>query len=376
MMTEPLTVHEDTVKLPKTKMTSTLKRSSTLILKPHNHHFQTRTLELKDKVHVKIGRQTSTKTVPNTLNGYFDSKVLSRAHAEIWCDKTKVYIKDVKSSNGTFVNGQRLSNEGEESQPIELKTGDQVEFGIDIINDNGTVMYQKVACSVHLFPVPLSQMDENVLMEFTSNMNDNSNNNNNVQIYPDLSRKSSTSSLNTISTPEVFGNIPSSSSTTTNGKKSRNIESVLAKLQAELDRSKQVEIDLKAARDQVNDLESELKQDTKTKTMELEEKLRQAQATIASFNDKWKHQNQAIISAKQALHKLEQELGQGWQVEKASLLDQLGQERQRNNEMRILLEKHQRNKKSSSNGPNSNFFSAFQAMFVGVVSTLVYVLFN
>jgi hypothetical protein len=75
------------------KAASTYKRSSTLILKPHNHHFQTRTLELKDNVHVRIGRQTSTKTVPNPLNGYFDSKVLSRAHAEIWCDKTKVLKK-------------------------------------------------------------------------------------------------------------------------------------------------------------------------------------------------------------------------------------------------------------------------------------------
>lgn len=64
----------------------------TVILRPHNTHFQTRTLELRDKVRIRIGRQTSAKTVPTAHNGYFDSKVLSRQHAEIWCDKTKVRL--------------------------------------------------------------------------------------------------------------------------------------------------------------------------------------------------------------------------------------------------------------------------------------------
>ena len=38
----------------------------------------------------------------------------------------KIYIKDVKSSNGTFINGERLSPEGLESEPYELKTDDIV----------------------------------------------------------------------------------------------------------------------------------------------------------------------------------------------------------------------------------------------------------
>src|SRR6266849_1776017 len=37
-----------------------------------------------------------------------------------------IYIKDVKSSNGTFINGERLSPEGAESEPFELKTSDIV----------------------------------------------------------------------------------------------------------------------------------------------------------------------------------------------------------------------------------------------------------
>lgn len=39
---------------------------------------------------VKIGRQTNAKTIPHPNNGYFDSKVLSRMHAEVWSQEGKV----------------------------------------------------------------------------------------------------------------------------------------------------------------------------------------------------------------------------------------------------------------------------------------------
>ena len=39
---------------------------------------------------IKIGRQTNIKTVPGERNAYFDSKVLSRTHAEIWEQNGKV----------------------------------------------------------------------------------------------------------------------------------------------------------------------------------------------------------------------------------------------------------------------------------------------
>jgi hypothetical protein len=38
----------------------------------------------------------------------------------------QIFIRDVKSSNGTFINGERLSQEGLESDPYELKTEDVV----------------------------------------------------------------------------------------------------------------------------------------------------------------------------------------------------------------------------------------------------------
>ncbi|WFC99492.1 hypothetical protein MYAM1_002237 [Malassezia yamatoensis] len=100
---------------------------------------------------VKIGRYSNAKSVPNPLNGYFDSKVLSRAHAEVWSENDQVYIKDVKSSNGTFVNGTRLSPESQESEPYALHTDDVVDFGIDILtDDNKEILHHRVACRVFL----------------------------------------------------------------------------------------------------------------------------------------------------------------------------------------------------------------------------------
>lgn len=99
---------------------------------------------------LRIGRQTNAKTVPAPGNAFFDSKVLSRQHAEIWADRNgKVWIRDVKSSNGTFVNGARLSAEARESEPHELQSQDHLELGIDIVSeDQKTVVHHKVAAKV------------------------------------------------------------------------------------------------------------------------------------------------------------------------------------------------------------------------------------
>jgi pSer/pThr/pTyr-binding forkhead associated (FHA) protein len=99
---------------------------------------------------LRIGRQTNAKTVPTPSNGFFDSKVLSRQHAEIWADRNgKVWIRDVRSSNGTFVNGARLSAENRDSEPHELQSQDHLELGIDIVSeDQKTVVHHKVAAKV------------------------------------------------------------------------------------------------------------------------------------------------------------------------------------------------------------------------------------
>ncbi|CAE6458980.1 unnamed protein product [Rhizoctonia solani] len=120
-----------------------------LYLYPLNDTFVPKQIALGGGNRVKIGRQTNAKTVPGERNGYFDSKVLSRQHAEVWEENGKIYIKDVKSSNGTFINGDRLSAESVESEPCELKSEDIVEFGIDIVGeDNKTIIHHKVATRV------------------------------------------------------------------------------------------------------------------------------------------------------------------------------------------------------------------------------------
>ncbi|KAG8750023.1 hypothetical protein FRC11_010835 [Ceratobasidium sp. 423] len=126
-----------------------------LYLYPLNDTFVPKQIALGGGVRVKIGRQTNAKTVPGERNGYFDSKVLSRQHAEVWEENGKIFIKDVKSSNGTFINGDRLSAESVESEPCELKSEDIVEFGIDIVGeDNKTIIHHKVATRVFVVLTP------------------------------------------------------------------------------------------------------------------------------------------------------------------------------------------------------------------------------
>lgn len=111
---------------------------------------------------LRVGRQTNNKTIPTPLNGFFDSKVLSRQHAEIWADRQgKIWIRDVKSSNGTFVNGTRLSPENRESEPHELQSSDHLELGIDIVSeDQKSVVHHKVAAKVEHagFPNPSNNL--------------------------------------------------------------------------------------------------------------------------------------------------------------------------------------------------------------------------
>lgn len=101
---------------------------------------------------LRIGRQTNVKTVPTPMNGYFDSKVLSRQHAEVWATpEGKIMIRDVKSSNGTFVNGYRLSPENRDSEPHPLHEGDTLELGIDIVSeDQKSIVHHKVSAKVEL----------------------------------------------------------------------------------------------------------------------------------------------------------------------------------------------------------------------------------
>lgn len=122
-----------------------------LHLLPINNTFERKTITVPFYPDVlRIGRQTNQKTIPTPLNGYFDSKVLSRQHAEVYADRDgRIFIRDVKSSNGTFLNGERLSPENRESDPREMVEGNVLELGIDIVSeDQKTVVHHKVSAKV------------------------------------------------------------------------------------------------------------------------------------------------------------------------------------------------------------------------------------
>ncbi|KAI8823666.1 uncharacterized protein EV422DRAFT_521911 [Fimicolochytrium jonesii] len=94
----------------------------------------------KEGTPVRIGRQVLRDGQPAVAKGqkapqeqdvWFSSKVVSRNHAEMWVKDGQIYIKDIGSSSGTFLNKMRLSPSGKESRPYPLKEGDLIQFGID-----------------------------------------------------------------------------------------------------------------------------------------------------------------------------------------------------------------------------------------------------
>lgn len=96
-----------------------------------------RTLPHEDCV-IRVGRYSERDTNPNPPPSTpssapvgFKSKVVSRRHCEFWCSQGQWYIKDVKSSSGTFLNHIRLSQPSVESRPWPVNDGDVVQLGID-----------------------------------------------------------------------------------------------------------------------------------------------------------------------------------------------------------------------------------------------------
>ncbi|XP_051967065.1 sarcolemmal membrane-associated protein-like isoform X5 [Xyrauchen texanus] len=118
--------------------------------RPNSHPFQERHVYLDEPV--KIGRSVA-RSRPAQNNATFDCKVLSRNHALVWFDhKTgQFYLQDTKSSNGTFINSQRLSRGSEESPPCEVLSGDIIQFGVDVTENTRKVTHGCVVSTIKLF---------------------------------------------------------------------------------------------------------------------------------------------------------------------------------------------------------------------------------
>ncbi|GFG37387.1 hypothetical protein Cfor_11194 [Coptotermes formosanus] len=128
--------------------TSKMAAKAVLICRPNSHPFQERSLTLDQPV--KIGRSVArARAAPN--NAIFDCKVLSRNHALLWYENGKFYLQDTKSSNGTFVNNQRLSKGAEESPPREVCSGDIVQFGVDVMENSRKVTHGCIVATLKLY---------------------------------------------------------------------------------------------------------------------------------------------------------------------------------------------------------------------------------
>ncbi|KAF9133970.1 hypothetical protein BGW39_008457 [Mortierella sp. 14UC] len=203
-----------------------------LVLEPINSGFALKSFELPDQTRIKIGRQTGVSTAPSPSNGYFDSKVLSRIHAEVWSDSGKVYIRDLKSSNGTFLNGRRLSAESVESDAFILNQNDSLEFGIDIMDESGSLLHEKVACRIYI-----SRMSYPT---------------------PGGSPQDSHARLRSGSPPGSGNSTKTTTATSGTAGQSANIDLIISRLQGELTRSQEANANLGILKQGLGDLEKSI----------------------------------------------------------------------------------------------------------------------
>ncbi|EXJ81898.1 hypothetical protein A1O1_07964 [Capronia coronata CBS 617.96] len=93
-----------------------------------------------------LARQTGEARADNK-NGIFDASAVSRRHAEVWAneDTGQVYIRDLGSRGGTFINGHHLSK----GTAYMLHKGDQLQLGSDVVeNGEQTIEYHKLLANV------------------------------------------------------------------------------------------------------------------------------------------------------------------------------------------------------------------------------------
>ncbi|XP_059608064.1 sarcolemmal membrane-associated protein, partial [Phlebotomus argentipes] len=118
--------------------------------RPNSHPFQNRTLLLEPNQEVKVGRSVPRHRVAEN-NAIFDCKVLSRNHAVLWYSDGKFFIRDTGSSNGTFINNQRLSPMSHRSDPFEVSSGDIVQFGVDVTENSRKETHGCIVATLKLF---------------------------------------------------------------------------------------------------------------------------------------------------------------------------------------------------------------------------------
>uniref|UniRef100_A0A1I7W117 FHA domain-containing protein n=1 Tax=Loa loa TaxID=7209 RepID=A0A1I7W117_LOALO len=117
-----------------------------------SHPFEERrfTVPNSEEEAMKIGRSVA-RWKPSSDNAIFDCKVLSRNHAVLWHEEGCFLLKDTKSSNGTFVNNDRLSKSAEESPPRQIYSGDILQFGVEISENANKVTHGCILAMIRLY---------------------------------------------------------------------------------------------------------------------------------------------------------------------------------------------------------------------------------
>ncbi|KAK6746740.1 hypothetical protein RB195_000169 [Necator americanus] len=116
-----------------------------------SHPFEERRAHVgPDDDPLKIGRAVARLKAAKD-NAIFDCKVLSRNHAVLSYRNGGFFLRDTKSSNGTFVNNERLAVTGEESEARQIFTGDIIQFGVEIVENSNKVAHGCIYAMVQLF---------------------------------------------------------------------------------------------------------------------------------------------------------------------------------------------------------------------------------
>ncbi|KAK0231118.1 hypothetical protein IW262DRAFT_1292065 [Armillaria fumosa] len=104
--------------------------------------FQTKNISMAGGVKVLFGavEGSSTTRQGSSTNGYFAPRsqtsesplTLSVNHAEVWLENGRIYIRDLESPFGTFLNDVKISTD------FALKTGDILALGKPLVRNTNT----------------------------------------------------------------------------------------------------------------------------------------------------------------------------------------------------------------------------------------------
>ena len=121
-----------------------------LLCRPGSQHFSDKKIDLKPGESLNLGR-CSWWRYELQINGLFFAPVVSRKHAVLKFNGNSFSIFDEGSLNGSFLNEQRLSATGEESQNFALTCGDLLRLGSEGMDQNGKKMLP-IICMLELDP--------------------------------------------------------------------------------------------------------------------------------------------------------------------------------------------------------------------------------